>query len=101
MKTKSFFYGILLAVLLSSCSSYKKIPYFQNIDRSKPSREVISNYSPVTIQPGDILGISVSSLNPEASAVFNYNLNTVTGLNYAVQNNPVLGYLVDQQGNIQ
>src|SRR5690606_5994901 len=44
---------------------------------------------------------SVSSLNPEASAVFNYNLNTVTGLNYAVQNNPVLGYLVDQQGNIQ
>ncbi|WP_204376029.1 polysaccharide biosynthesis/export family protein [Hymenobacter coccineus] len=54
------------------------------------------------IQSGDILGINVSSLNPEASAVFNYNLSRVNGNNYDNSpGNPVYGYLVDQQGTIQ
>ena len=92
---------LLILSLFFSCSSYKEIPYFQDLDRSKTVRENIGNYSPLTIQPEDILGINVSSLNPEASAVFNYNLNSITGANNNDLNNPVTGYLVDQKGEIQ
>lgn len=102
MKTKSYFYILLFLIGFSSCSSYRKIPYFHDLDRTKPTVDQIKNYSPFTVQPEDILGINVSSLNPEASAIFNYNLNRVNGNNYDNSpDNPVVGYLVDQQGNIQ
>ncbi|WP_218136938.1 polysaccharide biosynthesis/export family protein [Hymenobacter terrestris] len=68
---------------------------------SKVLEEPLDNYTPPLVQPQDILGISVSSLNPEASAVFNYNLNRVNGNNYDLSpGNPVVGYLVDDQGEI-
>jgi polysaccharide export outer membrane protein len=95
------FFGLLIAILFASCSSYSKIPYYQNLDRKQPSVEEISNYSPLTIQPEDILAINVSSLNPQASAVFNYNLITVNGAYNATPDNPVTGYLVDQKGEIK
>src|SRR5690606_22820731 len=102
MKTKSYFYILLFLIGFSSCSSYRKIPYFHDLDRTKPTVDQINNYSPLTVQPEDILGINVSSLNPEASAIFNYNLNRVNGNNYDNSpDNPVVGYLVDQAGNIQ
>ena len=94
-------YYLSILLLVFSCSPYKDIPYFQDLDRSKTVRENIGNFSPLTIQPEDILGINVSSLNPEASAVFNYNLNSISGTNNNDQNNPVIGYLVDQNGDIQ
>ena len=57
---------------------------------------------PLIIQDGDILGINVTSLNPEASAVFNYNLSRVNGNNYDTSpGNPVVGYLVGPLGDIQ
>ncbi|WP_069660972.1 polysaccharide biosynthesis/export family protein [Arcticibacter eurypsychrophilus] len=60
------FQAFLLIVLLSSCNSYKKIPYFQNLNRSGTLQENVENFSPLTIQPEDILGINVTSLNPGA-----------------------------------
>jgi polysaccharide export outer membrane protein len=83
-----FFFSILIVLLLPACS-YKGVPYFQDLNQNTPSKETIANFSPVTIQPEDVLGISVSSLNSEASSVFNYNLN------------PVVGYLVDEKGDVQ
>lgn len=96
--------GIWLIVVLAgfcSCSSYRKIPYFQDLNKTTVSEEPLDNYTPPLIQPQDILGVNVSSLNPEASVVFNYNLNRVNGNNYDVSpGNPVVGYLVDAQGEI-
>ena len=97
----SHFLLLMIALTLSSCQSYKKIPYFQNLDRSKGLKEAIVNFSPLIVQSEDILAINVSSLNPEASSVFNYNLATVTGSLYTTAENPVIGYLVDKNGNIQ
>lgn len=94
-------YVFLSLLILSSCGSYKKTAYFQDLKQNAPSSETIGNYKSMTIQPEDILGINVSSLNPEASAIFNYNLNTITGTTNNNQNNPVIGYLVDQKGEIQ
>ncbi|WP_339923297.1 polysaccharide biosynthesis/export family protein [uncultured Cyclobacterium sp.] len=96
------FYAFILLWIICSCSTYRKIPYFHDLDKINPTIEQIENYSPLTIQPEDILGINVSSLNPEASAIFNYNLNRVNGNNFDNSaDNPVVGYLVDQQGNIE
>ncbi|HMF71171.1 MAG TPA: hypothetical protein VK616_06830, partial [Flavitalea sp.] len=87
---------LVVLCLLSSCASYKKIPYFQDLNKYSYSKTVIENYTPLTIQPQDILGIYVTSLNPEASSIFNYNLNRVKGNNDYSADNPVAGYLVDE-----
>ncbi|KAA8486782.1 polysaccharide export outer membrane protein [Arcticibacter tournemirensis] len=86
--TKHFSLLVFVAAILTfnSCSSYKNIPYFQNVNRSVLTREDIQNFSPLTIQPSDILGISVSSLNPQAWSDSSYRAT---------------GYLVDQQGEIK
>jgi len=93
------FSSVLFVLLLPACS-YKGVPYFQDLNPNAPAKESISNFNPITIQPEDILGISVSSLNSEASSVFNYNLNTITGTAQNA-NNPVVGYLVDEKGQVQ
>jgi polysaccharide export outer membrane protein len=106
MKFKSLqaVFFILILFFCCSCSSYKNIPYFQDLKKDSSLTEKINNFSPLTIQPGDLLGIHVSSLNPEADAVINYNLQRQTGNNIAdirtANENAVIGYLVDQDGNI-
>ncbi|WP_256010010.1 polysaccharide biosynthesis/export family protein [Desertivirga xinjiangensis] len=94
-----FITGLIL--FITSCGSYNRVPYFQDVNQKIPSKEAIDNYTSLTVQPEDILGISVSSLNPEASSIFNYNLHTITGTNQTTNNNPVIGYLVDRKGEIQ
>lgn len=90
MKINTAIYLMLISVVIcftsTSCNSYKNIPYFQNVNRSNTLNEDITNYSPLTIQKQDILGISVSSLNPDA---------------WKDDNNKVNGYLVDMNGDIQ
>lgn len=83
--------AITLLFVLSSCRSYREIPYFQEVNRNTVSQEDITNYSPLTIQPDDIIGINVLSLNADASAAFNYNAT----------NNPNIGYVVNQKGEIK
>ena len=101
MNKKLTFHYILLLLLLSSCGSYKNIPYFQDLNHTTPSKEQIDNYSPLTIQTSDILGINVSSRNPESSAIFNSNINHINGGSIdASSDNLLSGYLVDQQGDI-
>ncbi|QJD94414.1 polysaccharide export protein [Mucilaginibacter robiniae] len=97
MNKTSIFFSILVMFLFSSCGSYKEIPYFQDLDSSRPSQEKVNNYSPVAIKPADILSIIVSSRNPESSAIFNFP-------SVASSSNPEdylnKGYLVDDQGMI-
>src|SRR5665213_2375278 len=97
---KFFLFYILTAFSLFSCNSTKKIVYFENVkDTTFYSG---NNENPTPIEPNDILSISISSLNPEASAMFNPNYNsnarstTVTG-----GNTETGGYLVNYDGTIQ
>ncbi|MFC5281958.1 polysaccharide biosynthesis/export family protein [Pedobacter alpinus] len=102
MNKSNIFLYLILIIICSSCGSYKDIPYYQDLNRKSPSQEPTSNFSPLTIQPGDILGINVNSRNPESSAAFNYNLNRINGNNFDnSSDNPVTGYLVDEKGNIE
>ncbi|MEJ7560419.1 MAG: polysaccharide biosynthesis/export family protein [Pedobacter sp.] len=77
---------LLFVLTLTSCTSYKKIQYFQDLKYSNGKPEPITNYQPITIQPSDILSISVTSLNPLA---YNDSLGRV------------VGYSVDIDGNIK
>jgi polysaccharide export outer membrane protein len=95
-------YLIALMVIFSSCHAYKDVPYYQNLDRSRPTEEAITNYSPLKIQPGDMLGINVSTSTPDGSAAFGTSLNRPMGNNSEpVTVNPVYGFLVDPNGVIQ
>ncbi|PRY55322.1 polysaccharide export outer membrane protein [Arcticibacter pallidicorallinus] len=94
-------YGaMLIAIFLSSCSSYQQIPYYQDLSQSGEARQPVSNESPLTINPSDLLAINVTSKNPETATIFNYNLNTVNGSYAVTPDNPVIGYRVDEEGNI-
>jgi polysaccharide export outer membrane protein len=86
----------LAIVSLSSCVSFKNVPYFQDLDKSKTITEDIKNTTPHIIQPKDELLIHVTSLNPDASIIFNNNTQTSTSSPYI----PVYDYLVDQKGEI-
>ena len=94
LTNKTFTLGSLTVLVLffclTSCRSYKDIPYFQDLSRTSITQEEINNYSSLTIQPNDIIGINVSSLNADASAAFNSNPS----------NNPAMGHVVNQKGEI-
>jgi polysaccharide export outer membrane protein len=87
---------LLLCLSLFACSSYKKGIYFADVNRQISTKETISNYTPITVQTEDILGISISSLNPESSAIFNFASNSASGSSESSN-----GYLVDEKGNVQ
>ena len=94
----------MVCLLMSSCISTRKITYFQPVSQEldEAISKIEETYTP-RIKEGDILSITVSSLNKEANEMF----NPVTQiLNYQTQTvgtiapNPILGYTVDAAGNI-
>ena len=80
---------ILFSVSVSSCVSTEKAVYFNNI-QDKEFSDI--NVVPV-IQKSDLLSITVSSLNREATVIFN-------DPNQAGTNNSQSGYLVSTEGTI-
>lgn len=103
MKSNSkilFLLFLLYQVLLSSCTDVRKSIYFANQrDTTFTSR----NDAPVTyIQPNDLLSIAVSSLNPNATAIFNTPNNSyVSSSSASGMNLQSPGYLVNTDGYIQ
>jgi polysaccharide biosynthesis/export protein len=89
--------------LMLSCTPSQKIAYFNNISDTT-IRAAAINLDPV-IQKNDLLSISVSSLNPEASLIFNApNVSGNTGASTTITGNTLQtpgGYLVSQEGFIQ
>ncbi|MGH2563390.1 MAG: polysaccharide biosynthesis/export family protein [Ginsengibacter sp.] len=89
-----------IVLLNISCTSTRKTVYFYNVQDTTFLQRSTEMQTP--IQENDILGISISSLNAEASAIFNPPNNnnsrstTVTG-----SSTEPGGYLVNSDGNIQ
>lgn len=100
MKLIPFFFLALLILAVSSCISYKHVPYFQDLPQTSDTAENINNYKSILIQKNDILNISVTSLNPEASAAFNPP-TTSTQSTAGGNNAASTGYMVDQNGEVQ
>src|SRR6516225_6517614 len=100
-----------LCILSVSCVNTKKIVYFNNVqDTTLKSTDV--NIESV-IQKNDLLNITVSSLNPEASLVFNLPNQAASASSLSIATNPnggtsaggnaqqPMGYLVSVEGTIK
>lgn len=103
----------LLLILFCSCVNTKNVVYFQDLNDSVKihSQDITTNYE-VQIQPDDVLGISVNSINPQAAAVFNpvnnnaqltsspYTSGAISNANIDNYGNIINGYLVSKEGVI-
>ena len=104
-KLKRLTLGVLLAFLLVSCQSYKKVPYLQDTAFVNDTEQSVRQTG-VKVMPKDLLTIAVSCSTPELAAPFNLvNSGTASGTEGKMvgQGNasPALQqYLVDNQGNI-
>ena len=101
MKIRTLFLSLAVAAL-ASCTSYKNVPYLQDIDAVNYNTVEIPMYD-AKIMPKDLLTITVNTTDPQAAAPF--NLTTQTPYNVAQSNNvtsnPALQqYLVDNDGNV-
>jgi polysaccharide export outer membrane protein len=100
---------VILSVLtLTSCVNSRKAVYFKDI-RDTTINNTALGVEPL-IQSSDLLNISVTSLNPEASMVFNTpnitmpvsSSSTGTTQSTGGYGTPqLMGYLVSQEGNIK
>jgi polysaccharide biosynthesis/export protein len=96
----SYFYLVWCLLSFSACVSSREAVYFNNIQDSEIPTGV-ADIEPL-IQKNDLLSISVSSLNPEASKIFNApNISEAEGMDLAGRAMSISGYLVNQEGNIQ
>ncbi|HVU55268.1 MAG TPA: polysaccharide biosynthesis/export family protein, partial [Puia sp.] len=92
---------------LTSCYNSRKAVYFNNIQDTTLTN-TLTNAEPV-IQPNDLLNITVTSLNPEASMVFNTpnitmpvtatSTGTTSTSGYGTPQ--LMGYLVNSDGTIK
>ena len=92
--------GVLL--LLTSCTSYQKIPYLQDFETVNATEEVTAMYD-AHIRPKDLLTITVNTTDPEAAAPFNLTVQSAANSNltqWVTQQAALQQYLVDNQGNI-
>lgn len=97
---KFLFFAALIMLLSISCTNTRKAVYFNNVQDTTFLQR--GNEIQTPIQENDILGITFSSLNAEATAIFNPPNNnnsrstTVTG-----SSTESGGYLVSSDGTIQ
>lgn len=92
--------AIFSIVLFASCNSTRKSVYFRGLEDMTISSKIV-NEAPI-LRKNDLISITVSSLNPSATEVFNSpvsrssNTSSISGTI-----NQSFGYLIDIDGNIQ
>lgn len=99
---KLYLLFFLLPFVLTGCSSYEKSLYLQNDAVINQSTQ--GQLYDFRIMPKDLLTIVVSTTDPAASAPFYKKLGqdkeTTTSSTVGMQNLDLLGYLVDNNGEI-
>jgi polysaccharide export outer membrane protein len=102
--TRSTFVSLCCLIILSSCNTTKNVPYFQNVSVSPSSRiPAAAVFDEPTIQPDDILSISIFTIDPTTSMVVN-QLGTqalTSGSVASVAGASSTGFLVDKNGEIE
>ena len=94
---------LALAAGLAGCTSYKNVPYLQDIETVNNYGKEIPLYD-AKIMPKDLLSITVNTTDPQAAAPFNLTVQTpinaaLTNINTTTQ--PTLQqYLVNNEGEI-
>lgn len=86
---------LFVVAMAVSCASQKNVLYFQNAPTDVEFE--YSRGSDITVQPGDIISIVVSSKNPELAAIFNLSEAQNGGSSGGSSD---LAYTIDSKGNI-
>jgi len=95
---KSSIYIFLFVMCFSSCTITKPGNYFKQITRDTTITLQQLDASELKIKKGDVLSISISSLNREEDGIFNLQPNSMNVKDAGVTGNS--GFLVDGDGNI-
>lgn len=90
---------ILLVACLASCTSYKSVPYMQNVDQVTLEQKPLYD---AKIMPKDLLTITVNCTDPEVALPFNLTIQTAFSVNNtSTYSSPsLMTYLVDNDGII-
>ncbi|WP_299701281.1 polysaccharide biosynthesis/export family protein [uncultured Pontibacter sp.] len=102
LSVKYIFSLLAFLTLFSACTGTREAVYFNNIGNT----EIAGNpedLEPI-IQSNDLLNISINSLNPAASELFNVSSQSSARISNSAATStmsPVIGYLVDQDGFVQ
>lgn len=96
---------LMLILLTVGCSPQRDLVYMSNLTPEDLNQHVkIENISIPTIQPDDLLSITVKSLSVESNRLFNQGVLGTLGSSISndnqIRNNKIDGYLVDKEGYI-
>jgi polysaccharide export outer membrane protein len=96
----SIIFLIVVLFALDSCVNSQKLVYFNGSTKSFKTATNLTVEAP--IQKNDLLSISVNSLNPEASMLFNVPNISATAINSVtnIGSSQPSGYLVNPKGEI-
>lgn len=100
--------ALIMALGLFSCRSSEELIYMQDIQNNQMIKALADSVTEYIIEPGDILYVSIKTMDAEVNAVFNpeSNMENASG-NMAVQKftTPqgayLYGYEVNDKGNLQ
>ena len=98
-RSKYLYFLLALSLLLTSCVNTRKTTYFNDLGDTR-----IQSPAPTVpiIHKNDLLSISVSSSNPDASKIFNDpNLSSTTTSTATGTTQQMVGYLVTNDGNFK
>lgn len=99
LRTLNFIFIAALFMLLSiSCTSTKKTVYFYNVQDTTFLQRGSEIQKP--IEENDILSVSISSANADASAPFNLPVSNIRSTTATGSETQVGGYLVNTDGTI-
>lgn len=99
---------ILLLVVFSSCRSSQELIYLNDAENSEPIEGLPLQTTQYLLKSGDILYISIKTINPEINTLFNpeSNMEAGAGAGYSFQKYTtpsgayLYGFEVDADGNI-
>ena len=97
MKLKSVFIPLFALVLIQSCASKKDILYFQDTETYNANT---LNYESHTLQPNDIVKITVGALVPELAMPYN-RISNVSAGGQNIDLMKLEGYLVNKDFEIK
>lgn len=90
----------VLTIFFASCTTTNKVAYFQNSEDTTYKKLLSVVEAPLS--NNDFISISISSLNAEASAIFNpITSNEAKIANNAVKTAQYVGYLINSNGEIE
>lgn len=92
---------IAFAFLLSSCNSYEKLTYLQNVEETGTGEMYAKNKPGYLLQPGDLLYIQIITENQDINLLFNPTLGQNASQYLRPESMFYTGYLINDSGLIE